>query len=155
MSPSFTPWLRHPTVLRIVSPLLLGAVLLSLWQLACVAWQVPVYLVPSPADIGRTLISDGPMLLGALWMTLKITFFSFALAVLIGTLAAFVFVQSRVLEASLFPYAILLQVTPVVAVAPLIIIWCSNTTLALVICATLVAIFPIIANTGVTCNRMA
>ena len=147
MSPSFTPWLRHPTVLRIVSPLLLGAVLLSLWQLACVAWQVPVYLVPSPADIGRTLVSDGPMLLSALWMTLKITFFSFALAVLIGTLAAFIFVQSRVLEASLFPYAILLQVTPVVAVAPLIIIWCSNTTLALVICATLVAIFPIIANT--------
>lgn len=147
MNPSFTPWLRHPTVLRIVSPLLLGTVLLGLWQLACVAWKVPVYLVPSPVDIGRTLISDGPMLLGALWMTLKITFFSFALAVLIGTLAAFVFVQSRVLEASLFPYAILLQVTPVVAVAPLIIIWCSNTTLALIICATLVAIFPIIANT--------
>jgi NitT/TauT family transport system permease protein len=147
MNPSFTPWLRHPSVLRIVSPLLLGAVLLGLWQLACVAWKVPVYLVPSPVDIGRTLISDGPMLFGALWMTLKITFFSFALAVLIGTLAAFVFVQSRVLEASLFPYAILLQVTPVVAVAPLIIIWCSNTTLALIICATLVAIFPIIANT--------
>ncbi|WP_416457108.1 ABC transporter permease subunit [Pseudomonas sp. LFS022] len=80
-------------------------------------------------------------------MTLKITFLSFALAVVIGTLAAFVFVQSRVVEASLFPYAILLQVTPVVAIAPLIIIWCSDTTLALVICATLVAIFPIIANT--------
>ncbi|MNH10049.1 putative aliphatic sulfonates transport permease protein SsuC [compost metagenome] len=57
------------------------------------------------------------------------------------------FVQSRLVEASLFPYAILLQVTPVVAIAPLIIIWCSDTTLALVICATLVAVFPIIANT--------
>ncbi len=141
------PWLRHPGVLRIVLPLLVGAVLLSLWQLACMAWQVPAYLVPSPADIGRTLVSDGPLLLGALWMTLKITFLSFGLAVVIGTLAAFLFVQSRLVEASLFPYAILLQVTPVVAIAPLIIIWCSDTTLALVICATLVAVFPIIANT--------
>jgi len=147
MSHNSAPWLRNPAVLRIVSPLLVGTLLLGLWQLACIAWQVPVYLVPSPADIGRTLITDGPMLLGALWMTLRITFLSFALAVVIGTLAAFVFVQSRVIEASLFPYAILLQVTPVVAIAPLIIIWCSDTTVALVICATLVAVFPIIANT--------
>jgi ABC-type nitrate/sulfonate/bicarbonate transport system permease component len=58
-----------------------------------------------------------------------------------------VFVQSRLIEASLFPYAILLQVTPVVAIAPLIIIWVKEPTLALVICATLVAIFPIISNT--------
>ncbi|WP_349631965.1 ABC transporter permease [Pseudomonas abieticivorans] len=121
--------------------------LLTLWQLICVLGKVPVYLVPSPLAIGKTLVSDGPMLLGALWMTLKITFLSFALAVVLGVIAAFVFVQSRLLEASLFPYAILLQVTPVVAIAPLIIIWCSNTTLALVICATLVAIFPIISNT--------
>ncbi len=147
MSRPSTPWLRHPSVLRIASPLLVGALLLGVWQLACIAWKVPVYLVPSPADIGRTLVVDGPMLLGALWMTLKITFLSFALAVIIGTLAAFVFVQSRVVEASLFPYAILLQVTPVVAIAPLIIIWVKDATASLVICATLVALFPMISNT--------
>ncbi len=136
------PWLTNPKVQNILAPLLVGAFLLGLWQLLCVALKVPIYLIPSPADIGRTLISDGPMLLGALWVTLKITFLSFALAVVLGVLAAFLFVQSRIIE-----YAILLQVTPVVAIAPLIIIWCSNATLALVICATLVAIFPVISNT--------
>lgn len=142
-----TPWLSNPAVQNICAPILVGALLLGLWQFLCVALQVPVYLVPSPADIGHTLLVDGPMLLGALWMTLKITFLSFALAVVLGVAVAFLFVQSRVIEASLFPYAILLQVTPVVAIAPLIIIWVSNTMLALVVCATLVAIFPVISNT--------
>lgn len=147
MSIESKPWLANPSVQNILAPVLVGAVLLGVWQLLCVALKVPVYLIPSPVDIARTLISDGPMLLGALWVTLKITFLSFALAVVLGVLAAFLFVQSRIIEASLFPYAILLQVTPVVAIAPLIIIWCSNATLALVICATLVAIFPVISNT--------
>ncbi len=84
---------------------------------------------------------------GSLWVTLRITLLAFALAVVGGTVAAFLFVQSRLIEASLFPYAILLQVTPVVAIAPLIIIWVKEPTLALVICATLVAVFPIISNT--------
>src|SRR3989338_1908739 len=87
-----------------------------------------------------------PLLVGAfllgLWQALCV-----GLEVVLGVAAAFLFVQSRIIEASLFPYAILLQVTPVVAIAPLIIIWVSNTTLALVICATLVAIFPVISNT--------
>lgn len=147
MSTQPTPWLANPAMQKILAPLLVGTFLLGLWQALCVGLEVPVYLVPSPMDIGRTLITDGPMLLGALWMTLKITFLSFALAVVLGVAAAFLFVQSRIIEASLFPYAILLQVTPVVAIAPLIIIWVSNTTLALVICATLVAIFPVISNT--------
>lgn len=147
MNTEHRPWLTHPTVQRIAAPVLVGIVLLGLWQVLCVALQVPAYLVPSPLDIGRTLLTDGPMLLGALLTTLTITFLSFALAVTLGVALAFLFVQSRVIEASLFPYAILLQVTPVVAIAPLIIIWVSNTTLALVVCATLVAIFPVIANT--------
>lgn len=140
-------WMANPALQKILAPLLVGALLLGLWQLLCVGLNVPVYLVPSPLDIGKTLIQDGPLLMGALWVTLKITFLSFALAVVLGVMAAFVFVQSRWLEASLFPYAILLQVTPVVAIAPLIIIWVSNTTLALVICATLVTVFPVISNT--------
>ena len=116
MSTQPTPWLANPAMQKILAPLLVGAFLLGLWQALCVGLKVPVYLVPSPMDIGRTLITDGPMLLGALWMTLKITFLSFALAVVLGVAAAFLFVQSRIIEASLFPYAILLQVTPVVAV---------------------------------------
>jgi NitT/TauT family transport system permease protein len=69
------------------------------------------------------------------------------MAVVIGTAVAFLFVQSRWVEMSLFPYAVLLQVTPIVAIAPLIIIWVKQPTLALIVCATIVALFPIISNT--------
>jgi NitT/TauT family transport system permease protein len=86
-------------------------------------------------------------LLRALMVTLRVTLQAFAAAVVIGTLVAFMFVQSRAIEVSLFPYAVLLQVTPVVAIAPLIIILVKNTQLSLTICATLVALFPIISNT--------
>ncbi|TWI47992.1 NitT/TauT family transport system permease protein [Pseudomonas duriflava] len=147
MNNSARPLMADPHVQRIAAPFLVGLILLALWQVLCVTLKVPTYLVPTPLDIGRALITDGPMLLGALLVTLKITLLSFTLAVVLGVIAAFLFVQNRVIEASLFPYAILLQVTPVVAIAPLIIIWVSNTTLALTICATLVAIFPIISNT--------
>jgi NitT/TauT family transport system permease protein len=131
----------------VAAPLAVGIVLLLAWQAVCVAFDVPPYLVPSPVAIGKTLIEDWSLLAGSLWVTLQITLLAFALAVACGTAAAFLFVQSRLIEASLFPYAILLQVTPVVAIAPLIIIWVKEPTLALVICATLVAVFPIISNT--------
>lgn len=142
-----TPLIHNPRVMKIAAPLLVGLVLLTLWQVVCTVWQVPVYLVPKPSDVAATLWSDGPSLLRALAVTLKITFLAFAMAVVLGVIAAFLFVQSRVIETSLFPYAILLQVTPVVAIAPLLIIWVKDTTTALVFCATLVALFPIISNT--------
>lgn len=142
-----TPLIQNPRVMKIVAPLLVGLVLLGLWQLLCTVAEVPIYLVPKPTDVAATLWSDGPSLLRALAVTLKITFLAFVMAVVLGVIAAFLFVQSRVIETSLFPYAILLQVTPVVAIAPLLIIWVKDTTTALVFCATLVALFPIISNT--------
>jgi NitT/TauT family transport system permease protein len=132
---------------RLAAPLLLGVLILGLWQLLCRALQVPEYLVPAPTDIGATLAADWALLAGSLLMTLKITFLAFLLAAVLGVAAAFLFVQSRMLEVSLFPYAIVLQVTPIVAIAPLIIIWVKSPTPALVLCATLVALFPIISNT--------
>ena len=87
------------------------------------------------------------MLMESLLVTLKITFLAFVLAVILGVSIAFVFVQSRFIEVSLFPYAIILQVTPIVAIAPLIIIWVKDTTAALTVCATIMALFPIISNT--------
>ncbi|MDB5893308.1 MAG: transporter ATP-binding protein [Rhodoferax sp.] len=142
-----TPLLQRPGVLNWIAPIGFGLGLLLLWQAVCTAWQVPTYLVPKPSDIARTLATDGPTLLSALAVTLKITMLAFALAVVLGVVGAFVFVQNRFIEASLFPYAILLQVTPVVAIAPLIIIWVKNPTVALVLCATLVTLFPILSNT--------
>jgi NitT/TauT family transport system permease protein len=132
---------------RVVAPLLLGILLLAVWEMLCKFLGVPEYLVPAPSDIGRTLVADWALLTGSLAVTLKITFLAFALAVVLGVAAAFLFVQSRLMEVSLFPYAIILQVTPIVAIAPLIIIWIRNPLPAMVICATLVALFPIISNT--------
>jgi NitT/TauT family transport system permease protein len=130
------------------APLLVGLVVLGIWQAGVTAYDVPVYLVPSPLVVGRTLVQDFTLLSGSLLVTLRITFLALLAALLLGILIAFLFVQSRALEASLLPYAIVLQVTPIVAIAPLIIIWVKDPTLALVVCATIVAIFPIISNTS-------
>ena len=132
---------------RLLYPLLVAVLLLGAWQGAVTAWEIPPYLVPSPLLVLQTLMADGAVLGAALLFTLKITLLSFAVAVVLGTLISFVFVQSRLLETALFPYAVLLQVTPIVAVAPLIIIWVKDPTISLVICAALVALFPIISNT--------
>jgi len=132
---------------RLGAPVIVGIVLIAIWQGVCSTFDVPAYLVPSPADIARTLVTDWALLSSALLVTLKITFAAFALAVVLGVAVAFVFVQSRLVEVSFFPYAIILQVTPIVAIAPLIIIWVKDPIPAMVICATIVALFPIISNT--------
>jgi NitT/TauT family transport system permease protein len=134
-------------LLRVAAPALVALVALGLWQALVVAWDVPSYLVPSPLTVARTLVADRVLLLGSLGVTLSIALTALALAILGGTLVALLFVQSRWIEMSLFPYAVLLQVTPIVAIAPLIIIWVDDTRVALVLCAVVVAIFPIISNT--------
>lgn len=134
-------------ILAATAPLFVGMVLLGAWEFAVRAWEVPVYLVPAPSRVATTLITDWALLAGALAATLKIALLALTLAVVLGVATAFVFVQSRIIEASLLPYAILLQVTPVVAVAPLIIIWVDDPVAALVICATIVAFFPMVSNT--------
>ena len=142
-----TGLLSHPSVVRVLAPAALGVVLLVIWQIICVTLEVPTYLVPAPTEIAHTLVQDWSLLSLSLLTTLKVTFLAFAFAVVLGVAAAFLFVQSRIMEVSLFPYAIILQVTPIVAIAPLIIIWVKNPLPAMVICATIVALFPIISNT--------
>ncbi len=132
---------------KIIAPVLVGVVFLLIWQMTCTLGHVPTYLIPSPSVIAAQFIQDAPLLLGSLFATLKITMLAFLSATILGVLIALLFVQSPLIEASLFPYAILLQVTPIVAIAPLIIIWVKNMTAALVLCAMLVALFPIISNT--------
>jgi NitT/TauT family transport system permease protein len=121
------PLLQSETFVRIAAPLAVGVVLLAVWEIGCRLGSIPVYLFPKPSDIFASLIKNGPSLLRALLITLRITLQAFAAAVVLGTLIAFMFVQSRAIEVSLFPYAVLLQVTPLVALFPII----SNTTLGL------------------------
>lgn len=142
------PLLQRPGVARALAPWIVGLLMLGIWQAWCTLGAVPAYLVPSPLAIVQQLVQDWPMLFASLLATLKITLLAFAVATVLGVAIALLFVQSPLIEASLFPYAILLQVTPVVAIAPLIIIWVKNTTAALVVCAMLVALFPVISNTA-------
>ena len=141
------PLLRQPRVQRVMYPVLVGVVLVALWQWMVIAMELPPYLVPSPYLMMETLVKDWVPLGNALLVTLKITVLSFVLATVMGVLISFLFVQSKRIETALFPYAVLLQVTPIVAVAPLIIIWVKNPVAAMTVCAALVALFPIIANT--------
>ena len=139
--------MMKPQAERVVYPLGVAVLLLALWQGLVVGFDIQPFLVPSPLRVAQTLVADAPLLFGALLNTLQITLFSFIAATVVGVLVSFAFVQSRLIETALFPYAVLLQVTPIVAIAPLIIIWVKDPIASLVICATLVALFPIIANT--------
>jgi NitT/TauT family transport system permease protein len=132
-----------------VAPVVVGLALLGLWEWVVRVREVPVYIVPAPSVIAATFVKDQALLFASLWVTLKIALVALAGAVTLGVLLAFLFVQSRAIEMSLLPYAILIQVTPIVAIAPLIIIWVDDTSTALVICATIVALFPMIANTTI------
>ena len=134
-------------LLRFAAPALVAAVLLALWQGLVGAYDVPEYLVPSPRIVLRTLIDDRALLFASLWVTLGIALTALAVAIVAGVAVALLCAQSRWIEMSVFPYAVLLQVTPIVAIAPLIIIWVDDTRVALVLCAVVVAIFPIISNT--------
>lgn len=133
---------------RVFAPLLVGLAVLGAWHALVTLNDVPVYLVPSPVAVANALVADWPLLSASLLVTLRIALLALLLALILGVCIAFVFVQSRQVEMSLFPYAILLQVTPIVSIAPLIIIWVKDITLALVLCATMAALFPIISNTS-------
>lgn len=128
-------------------PALFAIVLLLLWQFLVMALKVPAFLVPSPQVVAQSLVQNFPTLFMSLLYTLKITVISFLVAIVIGSVMAFLLVQNRFIESALFPYIVFLQVTPIVAIAPLIIIWVKDTTMSLVVCATLMAVFPIISNT--------
>ena len=137
---------------RILMPLSIGIIALGAWEWAVWANDVPSYILPGPLEIGRALVRDWHTLQVSLWITLKITFAALFVAAALGLALAVLFAQSRVVELSLFPYAVILQVTPVVAIAPLIIIWVNDVSLSLLICAWIVAFFPILSNTTLGLN---
>jgi len=130
-------------------PIVVGLLMLAVWESCCQIFRIPSYLFPSPSEILTTFVANAPDLLKSLVVTLRVTLIALGLSVSIGTVIAFLFVQSPIIERSFFPYAIILQVTPIVAIAPLIIILVKNTQGALIICATIIAIFPVISNTTI------
>ena len=124
------------------------------WDRICVWNEIPRYILPRPGVVLGTLWTDAPLLFGSLLFTLRITFLGLALAVVGGVGLAVLFAQSKWVEMSFFPFAIVLQVTPIVAIFPLINIYVDNQTAKLLLCAWIVAFFPILSNTTLGLNSV-
>ena len=136
-------------MMRYLIPFLLGLALLTLWEIWVGLADVPVFILPAPSLILAALVDNFTALMAALWVTVKVTLLAFVWAVATAVGLAIVFTRARLIEMALYPYVITLQVTPVVAIAPLILIWVGfdNVSRALVIIAWIVAFFPMLTNT--------
>jgi NitT/TauT family transport system permease protein len=139
-------------ILRILAPAIIAVIVIAAWEAVVRINEIPHYILPGPGLVLESLITEWGSLFPSLLITLKITFMALALAVIGGAGLAILFSLSRIVEYSLFPYAVILQVTPVVAIAPLIIIYVDNTVVALLIVAWIVAFFPILSNTTLGLN---
>jgi NitT/TauT family transport system permease protein len=140
-------------LLRVVLPvatLIIGGVV---WDLVVRLNNIPPYILPSPGLVARTLISDWSLLWNSLLATLTTTFEGLLLALVGGIGLAILFNQSRLVEYSLYPYAVILQVTPIVAIAPLLLIYLPQQG-AVLACAWIVAFFPVLANTTLGLNSV-
>jgi NitT/TauT family transport system permease protein len=133
--------------MRRALPVLTLLALIAAWEALVRLADIPHYTLPAPTLVLQTLVANFGSLAASWWFTLKITFGALLLACAGGVLIAAVFALSRPVEQALFPIAVVLQVTPIVAVAPLILIYVESTTAALLLCAWIVAFFPILSNT--------
>ena len=139
-------------VIKIGVPFLIGLTALALWEFIVWKNEIPHYILPGPILVIKSLFADWHTLYPSLIVTLEITFLALAVATAGGVGLAILFTQSKWVEISLFPFAVILQVTPIIAVAPLILIYIDNIHVALLVCAWIVAFFPILSNTTLGLN---
>ncbi len=133
---------RSLRLVRILLPIVVLAAGIALWELVVRLNNIPPYVLPGPGAVFRTLITDWPVLSQSLVTTLVTTLEGFVAAAIGGVALALLFNQSKWLEYSLFPYAVILQVTPVIAIAPLLLIYLPQQT-AIIVCAWIVGFFPV------------
>jgi NitT/TauT family transport system permease protein len=131
-----------------LAPALFGVLALLLWEGAVRVFDVPAYLVPGPIAVVTAFLRDPKGLLLSLVSTLTVTFAALAASAVIGAAMAIAMSASRLAQAAIQPWAVILQVTPIVAIAPLIIVWVGDPFASLVVCALIVAFFPVFANTA-------
>ena len=144
---------RLDRALRVLLPIAVLALGVALWELVVRLGRIPPYVLPSPWLVFSTLVSDWAMLSAALVVTLTTTLEGFLLAAVGGVALAVLFNQSRLIEYSLYPYAVILQVTPIVAIAPLLLVYLPQQA-AVLACAWIVAFFPVLANTTLGLNSV-
>ena len=138
---------------RILLPIVVLAVGTMVWELVVRLNNIPPYVLPGPLAVFSTLIADWPVLSQSLGVTLLTTLEGFIAAAVGGVGLALLFNQSKWLEYSLFPYAVILQVTPVIAIAPLLLIYLPQQT-AVIVCAWIVGFFPVLSNTTLGLNSV-
>jgi NitT/TauT family transport system permease protein len=144
---------RSRDLVRFLLPVVVLAVGIALWELVVLVNGIQPYVLPGPVAVFQTLVSDWPVLSESLGVTLLTTLEGFIAAAVGGVALALLFNQSKWLEYSLFPYAVILQVTPVIAIAPLLLIYLQQQT-AVIVCAWIVAFFPVLSNTTLGLNSV-
>jgi NitT/TauT family transport system permease protein len=143
---------RIERIARIAAPLAIGCLALAAWEAIVTIYAIPHYILPGPTLVLQSLIDDWGTLLPSLLVTLQVTFMALGVATIGGVALAILFTTSKWIELSFFPFAVILQVTPIISIAPLILIYVDNIYLALLICAWIVAFFPILSNTTLGLN---
>ena len=138
---------RSGALTKAILPILFAVLVICSWEAYVRVAEVPRYILPAPSQIAVTLVQDWPLLFASLVSTLSTTAQGLTLALVGGVGLAILFTQSRLLEMVLYPYAVILQVTPVIAIAPLLLIYMPQPA-AVLACAWLVAFFPILSNTA-------
>jgi NitT/TauT family transport system permease protein len=143
---------RHPSrtsraVTRFAPPVVGLIVLLLIWQFGVALLDIPSYLVPKPTDVVDAVRVNAGQLLEAVLRTMITSLIGLALAIVLGISAAVLLAFSRLVERSVFPYAIVLQTTPIVAIAPLIVIWIGPGPRAIIAISLIIAFFPMLSNT--------
>jgi NitT/TauT family transport system permease protein len=148
-----TPDSHTLRLIRILLPVVVLAAGIAIWELVVRLNNIPPYVLPGPAAVFQTLVKDWPVLSLSLSTTLLTTLEGFVAAAIGGVVLALLFNQSKWLEYSLFPYAVILQVTPVIAIAPLLLIYLPQQS-AVVACAWIVGFFPVLSNTTLGLNSV-
>jgi NitT/TauT family transport system permease protein len=144
---------RTVRLIRILLPVVVLAAAIAAWEFVVRFYAIPPYVLPAPLAVFQTLVSDWPVLSQSLLTTLSTTLQGFLAAAVGGIALALLFNQSKWLEYSLFPYAVILQVTPVIAIAPLLLIYLPQQT-AVIACAWIVGFFPVLSNTTLGLNSV-
>lgn len=140
--------MKYSPTIKQITPWAFGAALLIAWEIAVTRAQIPSYVLPTPSQIWAVLRTEYLPLLHSTWITLQITLMAFLAAVTTGVGLAIIFSRFKLIETVLYPYVVILQVTPVIAIAPLILIWVGfdNVNLALILIGWIVAFFPMLTN---------
>ena len=140
-------------IMRILAPIAVLAISIAIWSFVVRINNIQPYVLPGPEAVFKTLIDDWQVLSGSLLVTLWTTLEGFIAAAVGGIALALLFNQSKWIEVSFFPYAVILQVTPVIAIAPLLLIYLPQQT-AVVVCAWIVGFFPVLSNTTLGLNSV-